>query len=442
MPGYADWRKLFLEEYVQLNDEGYDLTDAPKLSEDKSTLANGETGDEAWKRAYDELWALTKHPLRPDYPYVEPNGFEEILAAAAERPELIPTDEAEYTRRIKGAVLGRIAGVILGKPLESNYNAQTVRQYLIGANAYPLNDWVPAASEGTGMRARGDCWPSTKGHIAYAQPDDDINYTLLALRLAERKGLDFSAADVGYNWLDNVPYHWFWCASRQAYYHLVRGDRVEDIPTSLNPWRECIDGQIRCDLWGYVAPADLDKAALGAYRDCAFSLTKNGIYGGMFVAGCLAGALAENPTVDRILDSGLAVIPKQSRLAEAVTLVREWYRATPDFDVVCGKIYEKYGYLSYAMTVNNLSMVVLSLLHGNLDYEKTITSAVMAGMDTDCNGGTAGSIVGAAVGIDGIEERWYAPLNDTIKSNVAAFGQVTISSVIDRILALRKKLAQ
>ena len=440
MPGYADWRKLFLEEFLQMKDEGYDLTDAPKVSEDQKTLANGESSDAAWERAYRDLWALTENPLRPDYPYEEPNDLAGILAAAGERPELTPTDGEEYARRLRGAVYGRVAGVILGKPMESQYTARQIKEYLVGADAYPLDDFVPAVSEGSGMRARTDCLPSTKGNISYAQADDDVHYTLLALNLAERKGLDFSPADVGRNWLDNVPYHWFWCASRQAYYHLVRGDRVEEIPTSLNPWRECIDGQIRCDLWGYIAPADLDRAALGAYRDCAFSLTKNGIYGGMFVAGCLAAALAEHPTVDRILDSGLAVIPKKSRLAEAVTRVREWYRETPDFETVCGKVYQAYGYLPCAATVNNIAMVVLSLLCGDLDYGKTVTAAVMGGMDTDCNAGTAGSIVGAAVGIDGIEERWYAPLNDTIQSNVAAFGQVSISSVADRIIALRKKL--
>ena len=52
---------------------------------------------------------------------------------------------------------------------------------------------------------------------------------------------------------------------------------TEQIPTLFNPWRECIDGQIRTDLWGYIAPSNLQKAAL-AYKDCSFSLVKNDIY--------------------------------------------------------------------------------------------------------------------------------------------------------------------
>ena len=74
-----------------------------------------------------------------------------------------------------------------------------------------------------------------------------------------------------------------------------------------------------------------------------------------------------------------------------------------------------------------------------MDYTKTITSAVYGGIDTDCNAGTAGSIIGAAVGIDGIEKRWYKPLNDTVKSCVASVGQISITEIVDRIIILHER---
>ena len=169
------------------------------------------------------------------------------------------------------------------------------------------------------------------------------------------------------------------------------------------------------------------------------TLTKNGIYGGMFVAGALAGALSKNPTVDKIIDSGLASIPKKSRLFEAISLVREWYRETPNWDVVSDKILEKYGYLPCEATINNMAMVALGIIAGELDYTKSITIATMCGLDTDCNAGTVGSIVGAAVGIDNIENRWIEPLNDTIKSAVACFGDCKISDICRRIVSAKRK---
>lgn len=445
MPGYASWKQLYKEELFQMKEEGYDLSEAPEMATDGESLlpfpgcaSPGGDDEPVWEAAYHILEKIMKQPLRKDYPYYEPNDFDEILKEAASIPEMQPVSEEDYAERIKGAVYGRFAAIILGKPLEMGFNAKDVRRYLDGADAWPLNDFVPAYSEGAGITARKDCVYSTKGNIEFAQADDDINYTLLALVLAEKHGLDFTPEDVGYNWLSNIPYYWFWCASRQAYYHTINDVPVSEIPTKQNPWRECIDGQIRTDFWGYIAPGNLKKAAYRAYKDCSFSLTKNGIYGGMFVAGCIAAALTDKPSVDGILDGGLGVIPKNSRLAEMVKLVRRWYRETSDFEVVCGKIYDRWGHLPFASTINNMAIVVLSLLHGNLDYTKSITSAVCAGMDTDCNAGTVGSIVGAAVGIDNIEPRWYECLNDTAKSTVASVGEIKISRVVERIIAFKE----
>ncbi len=447
MPGYASWKDLYKEELLQLKEEGYDVSTAPKMEDDGGKLlpfpgcGSTDLADEsAWELAYQKLIEIYNGEQRADFYYYEPNDFHEILKSASPAPELIPLTDEQYSERIKGAFFGRVAAVILGKPLEIGIDHKGVKDYLVGADAWPLNDYVPEHSPKSEIKVRTDCLVSCKGNVSYAQSDDDIHYTLLALHMAEQNGYDFTPKDVGMNWLDNVPYHWFWCASRQSLYHMINQLPVEKIPTTLNPWRECIDGQIRTDLWGYIAPADLKKAAFGAYKDCEFSLIKNGIYGGMFVAGCLAAALSAGPTVDLILDGGLAVIPEKSRLAEAVRNVRGWYAQSGSFDYTCDKIYEHYGHLPFAATINNLSIVVLAILEGNMDYSKTITAAVCGGIDTDCNAGTAGSIIGAAVGINGIEERWYEPLNDTIKSNVATFGQVSMSEIVDRIEAVYHKL--
>ena len=42
--------------------------------------------------------------------------------------------------------------------------------------------------------------------------------------------------------------------------------------------------------------------------------------------------------------------------------------------------------------------------------------------------------------IDNIEKRWYEPLNDTIKSVVAAFGTCKISNICERIIAQKNRL--
>ena len=454
MPGYANFKTLYKEEYNCLKDEGYDVercAQPDKSSKEFLPFPNEcdsyDEGDDKdfWKKAYYNLIKVRDYGIKEGYPYVEPNDYDKIIAEAENAPILEPLSDEEHRNRLKGAFYGRCAAVILGKPLEMGMNRVQIKEYLESVDQYPLNDFVEAYSPKLDKRLREDCVYSTKGNVKFAQSDDDINYTLLALRLAEIHPNGFTSADIGWNWLDNISYHWCWCASRQAYYNMVSLDdtkdideQIKEIPYKLNPWRECIDGQIRTDMWGYIHPADIKAACKDAHRDCAFSLTKNGIYGGMFVSGAIAGAMSKNPSVDTIIKSGLAGVPKKSRLYETVTLVCKWWDEYKDWVRVADKIYEKYGHLPFAATLNNMAMVTLGIVAGELDYTKSITIATMAGIDTDCNSGTVGSIVGAAIGIDNVPKRWYEPLNDTIKSTVAAFGECKISEIIDRIYHLKE----
>ena len=448
MPGYADYKKLYIEEYKTLFEEGYDVEKYIVDDENSELFAPNPKnskdypeGDDFWEKPYKNLIRIMDtSDFREGYPYVEPNGFEEIMEQAIKAPELLPLSDDEYEKRIKGAFIGRCASVILGKPLEMGLSKDFIKKYLESVDAYPLNDFVPEYSEKLDYRLRGDCIYSTKGHVNFAQSDDDIHYTLLGLRLIEIFGFEIEPWKVLKNWADNIPYLWCWCASRVAYYHYVGGTLpLEKIPYTINPWRECIDGQIRTDIWGYVFPANHKKACELAHKDTSATLTKNGIYGGMFVAGALSCALSQNPTVDRIIDAGLASIPQKSRLFEAISLVREWYRETPDWNIVADKIIEKYGHIPCEGTINNMAMVALGIIAGELDYTKSITIATMCGLDTDCNAGTVGSMVGAAVGIDNIENRWIEPLNDTIKSAVACFGDCKISDICRRIVSAKRK---
>ena len=457
MPGYASWKTLYKDEYFQLFEEGYPVGNLPQPdlaaeylpfpAEVRGELKEENISEEEWEKAYQNLWKVRENGIRPGYPYNEPDDLESILRLAAPQPDLEPLGLAEYEQRLKGAWFGRCAGVVLGKPLEMGYDRLAVRKYLESVGAYPLDDWVPARSEKLGITLRTDCVPSTRGNVQFMQSDDDIHYTICALLLAEQKGLDFTCVDVGNNLLENIPYNWLWVADNQAYYHMVnlspnktKEENVSQIPLKLNPWRECMDGQLKCDLWGSLTPADPRLGAKYAHRLSSFSLVKNGIYGGMYVSGCISAALSRNPTPEKIIRGGLSVIPENSRLAEAVRNVMKWHSQEKDWIAVCDKIYANYGHWYFAAAINNLCWVTLAVLHGGLDYTRTITTAVMCGTDTDCNSGTAASIVGAAVGYDHLDPHWVEPLHDTVKSGVAGFGTGSISELVQRTLALRQKL--
>ena len=453
MPGYANWKDLFALEYLQLYEEGYAVgagiepdLQAAYLPESVRAASDPEALTESdWEEAYQRLWALRGRGLRPDFPFVEPDDYAAIIADAGPLPSLQPLSDDEYAERIRGAWNGRIAGVVLGKPFEMRLDRHFIQRYLQSVDAYPLDDWAPGRSPALDLTLR--CQPSTRGNIHYAEPDDDIHYTIIAMMLLEEHGLQFSKLDVANNHLRQIPYHWLFSCTRQSYYHMVNlsADRpveaqIDDFPTKLNPWREGINTAIRADFWGYIAPSDPRRAARIAWREVTLNAVKNGVYSSMFVAGALSAALSREPSVETILAGGLSVIPARSRLARIVREVRDWYGSDPDWVAVCDRIYGKYGHLPFLHALHNMAFVVLSLLHGQLDHGKTITTAVMCGMDTDCTAGTAGSIVGAAVGFAGLERRWIEPFNDHVKTAVAGFGSGSISGLAERNVALWRKL--
>ena len=457
MPVSISYQELYRLEYEQMQREGYALEGVARASAGAGTLPIAAVRPEGtihtpaeeayWQEAYARLIAGKARGIRADFPYVEPNDLESILADAPPPPPLVPLPEADYEDRVRGGWFGRCAAVILGKPLEMGFNRQQVKDYLASVDAYPLDDFVPAASEKLGITLRRDCVPSTRGNVAYVQSDDDIHYTICSLLLMEEHGEDFTHWDAGKNLLDNITYHWVWTADRALYGNLInlRHDEPYDAQCArmgalLNPWRESMCPQLKSDFWGYITPGQGRRGARMMHRLASLSATQNGLYGGLFMQGCVSAALTQHPTVDAILRGGLSNIPRRSRLYEAVERVMAWHAQGAGWEAVCDSIYAAYGDWYFAGAINNVCFIVLALLEGNLDFESTITTAVMCGTDTDCNSANAGSIVGAALGYRALPRKWIDPLHDQVRSCVAGFGWGSISELAARTVAARARM--
>ncbi len=454
MPGMAPWRQLYRLEYQQLFEEGYPVGDTPLPDpsaeyiplpqHDQRRGCEDAIGETEWETAYHALWQMRGKGLRPGFPYHEPDGLAEMRAEpAAPMPSLQLPDRAELEDRVAGAWLGRCAGVTLGKPVEM-WRAEEIKGYLQDADAWPLRDYVPPSSPSYARQPR--CMDATLGNIGYVPVDDDISYTVSALRLVEEHGREFTKRDVCTNWLSNLPYIGLYSCTKQAYYHLVSGgdsalsdESIAQLPLRVNPMREGLNASIRIDLFGFISPADPASAIAMAHRNASVNSVKNGIYAATFVASCIAAAFSRRPTVELILDAGLAAVPKRSRFAEAVALTRQWYdEAGGEWEPVCRRVFERWGHHNWAGAILNFPLVVLALIHGQLNFGRTIATAVMCGIDTDCTAGTLGGIVGAAVGRRGLPSSWYEPFNDRVRTFVAGngHGDGTISNLIARTLAL------
>lgn len=436
MPGWTDDQSLFEQELIQVRQESG--------SADRLLPLQGA-----------ECAGSGRREGEP-----EPTDLQSIRALA--RPFPCSTwsgSDAELRDRLHGAWLGRCVGCALGKPYEvfmhphnGLSSRERIRTYLqaVGEREYPIRAYAPPrspAEDTTGPL----CSPrSTRSRIDGMETDDDIRYTLLGTRILEEHGVNFTSWHVARAWMSNLPYMSVCTAETQAFRNLVErydfhlgSDWARQEPevdwlwvrTRQNPYREWVGASIRADAFGYAFPGNPSLAAELAWRDARISHTGNGVFGSMFVAAMIARAFVE-PDPPAIVEGALSHIPPASRLAQAIRRVLEGCipGLTDDeaMDLFDGII----GGLDPVHAIPHAAIVAGSLLVGNGDVSRTLGLSIMAGRDTDCNGATAGSIMGAMMGPEVMPARLAEPLRDRIETGLIGPEHVSISGMGARSLGI------
>lgn len=457
MAGWEPLKDLVRLEIIQREEEGCDTSGF----DDKLAVAGGNQG--TLMALYEELCVLT---IREDFPFIEPSELDEIRAQRPEGPRILPLhqSEEEWKDKFHGAWLGRSVGCALGKPLESrdfmkghfgNPGWKNIQLWFEGADAWPIRSYTPEHSRAeheVGLCLSGWCKKSMREHIHFMESDDDIRYTVLGLILLEEKGLDWDSWDIGKLWHGRLTYGQVCTAETQSYLNFcqvtshINGEKPQDwdqkrhwVRQYLNPYREWIGAQIRADGFAYGAAGKPELAAEFAWRDASFSHVKNGIYGEMFVAAMIAAAFLEKDPI-RIVQIGLSEIPATSRLAKDIHQAIDIAKNAKDQVELVDRIWEAFKHYNPVHTNNNAALVAASLVFAKGDFETAVTTSVLGGWDTDCNGATVGSIMGAMLGAKALPESWVAPLNDQLYAEVNGFHPITISECGERSYRVFQKL--
>ena len=333
---------------------------------------------------------------------------------------------------------------MLGKPVEVlsfQEGVAGVEMYLRQAQAYPLRDYVPLL-EGTVVERTG--LACCRENIVRAEPDDDINYTVLALLLLEEKGIDLTTADVARAWLRLLPAGTTWTAERAAYRTLLCEMSDEFVngaepgfdlaECSDNAWNEWIGGQIRADLYGWVCPGRPDLAADLATRDASLSHRNDGVYGAAFIAA-LGASIPVTDDIHEAVQIALQHIPDNSGAACAVRLGLDLVTAENAIE----QLHAEFAGMSPVHTLNNLAVVIWALISAKEDFSAAIGNAVTAGWDTDCNGATVGGLFGLT-GLP-IPEHWTRPWAGRVGVNLAGEHELSLDGLVARTTDVSRHLS-
>lgn len=377
-------------------------------------------------------------PTRTDYEYEEPTELDALRAARPqERPGHGQVDDASARDAILGGWLGACAGCLLGKPVQG-WKRERIHGFLQESDQWPLTDYMhssvdPAIADRYDIHSNLEEGHAFIDEVSGMPIDDDVDYIALGLSILQDHGTSFTTRDIGNEWLESLPIFNTYTAERVAYRNLVNLIDPPATATRRNPYREMVGALIRADPWGYAALGDPEYAAELAHRDARLSHVKNGVYGEVWAAAMIAaGPLVED--VDTILDAGLGQIPRESRLAESVETVREWYESGMSGEEAVDRLHERWDeddMYDWVHTLSNAEVITMALCWSGGDFADGITRAVAAGFDTDSHGATIGSILGTFHGAEALPELFVDPLDDTVETSLPGRGRESISKLAE-----------
>jgi ADP-ribosylglycohydrolase len=333
----------------------------------------------------------------------------------------------DYAERVYAGVLGKLIGVYLGRPFEGwSYERIT--------------------------RKLGEIWyyVHEKLDVPLIVTDDDISGTFTFLRALPDHGnrLDLTPAQIGQTWLNYLIEErtilWWGglgnSTEHTAYLRLKNGieaPRSGSIACNSKVVAEQIGAQIFIDGWAMVAPGNPELAADLARRAGSVSHDGEALYGAQVLAAMASLAFVESD-LDALFDTAVALIPHDSVIYRMIADIRDWRVAEPDWRKAFARLAVHYGYDKYGGNchmVPNHGLMMLSLLYGDGDFQKTLMIVNTCGWDTDCNSGNVGCLMGIKNGLAGLDAGpdWRGPMADRLYVPTADGGRAITDAVTEAV---------
>lgn len=324
----------------------------------------------------------------------------------------------EYRDRMVAAWVGQMAGVGWGGPTEFSFNGRII----------PESDF-----------------PSWKPELINQFEQDDLYVEMTFLKTLEDYGWDVSPRQAGIDFA-NSEYQ-LWHANKFGRRNLRQGIAPPDSGhPAFNGHADDIDYQIEADFSGIIAPG---MPRLVMELGEVFGRLMNygdGLYGGVFVGAMYAEAFFQD-SPRAVIEAGLRAIPADSQYYECISDVLRWHSENPEqWEKAWELINQKYhlnpdyrkascekGDFNIDAKING-AYIVMGLLYGNGDPDKTIEIATRCGQDSDCNPSSAGGVLFTMIGMDKLPDKFTSALNRNEIFSHTAYN-------FDRLIAVCEKLA-
>ena len=332
---------------------------------------------------------------------------------------------SECVDKMKGGWIGQMAGVGWGGPTEFDWKGEIIPE---------------------------DKMPKWKPEMINQFDQDDIYVEMTFMRTLELYGLDVSIRQAGIDFA-NSGYK-LWHANRAGRDNLRNGIAPPDSGhPAFNNHADDIDYQIEADYAGLIAPGLPNLAIELGEKFGRLMNYGDGLYGGQFVGGMYAEAFFETDMV-KVVKAGLACIPANTQFDECIRDVLKWYKTNPnDWQKTWQLIEDKYqdnpayrrascdkGDFNIDAKIN-AAYIVMGLLYGEGDMDKTIIISTRCGQDSDCNPANSGGVLATTIGFSKLPDKFKSALNPEGKFSHTPYNFPTLIKVSEQIVRQAVKRA-
>ena len=265
---------------------------------------------------------------------------------------------------------------------------------------------------------------------------DDLYVEMTFLRSLEQYGLDVSQRQAGIDFA-NSGYP-LWVANDAGRKNLRNGIAPPD--SSHPQFHNCagaIDYQIEADYAGLIAPGMPDTVIALGEKFGRLMNYGDGLYAGQFMGAMYAEAFFETD-VEKLITAGLAAIPAESRYAEMVRDMLRWRSENPsDWEATWALVDKKYRSKEYYVSALDVKLegafVLMGLLYGNGDPDRTMIISCRCGSDSDCNPSSSGGVLFTALGLAKLPDRYYRELDEKRVFSHTAYNFPALLAVCEQL---------
>jgi len=272
-------------------------------------------------------------------------------------------------------------------------------------------------------------------------PNDDLDMSVLWLKVLEEKGMSLQPEDLADAWLKLCWYPF-------NEFGIFRRNWKLGIPPPASGqfnnqfWETGMGCPMRAEIWGYVFPGAPDLAASFARLDGSLDHGIQSTGAEMMLAAMSALAFFI-PNVRRLIDQCIYFLPADTTVARLSLAALQAYDAGMSLPDARQRLIACEGNPETSDAQTNIPFILLALLYGKNDLEKTILAALSCGYDTDTTGASAGALIGQISGASHIAQPLKDRIGDELVMGIAyRREEMTLSALARDTTRMGARLAQ